>query len=376
MTVPMPPVPPVGAARRILVVKLDAAGDFLLSTPFLRGLRTSAPAARIVLAVRGAVADLAAPCPHVDGVVVPAVTDGPEGARLDVCGVTPNGRALFAEGFRGGFDRVIVARYDCDTHGAATLAAHVPARVRLGFGESVTPWKAEMNAGFDRALTHALGAQPGRHEVERLLALLEAAGGQADGTHTELYLTQPDVDAAATLLAPLGDGPVLAVAPGAASARRVYPAPSLAAVAAALARRMGAGIAVVGGPEDGEAARALAHAFPGPVADLTGRTAVRTAAAVIARADALLAMDSAPAHMAAACGTPVAVFSCHLEGGDPEHFHAPERFRPWTPRALVLRPARGRDGCAASCTAAEAHCIATIRAADAYDRIAGFLGLG
>lgn len=372
----MDAVPPVGSARRILVIKLDAAGDFLLSTPFLRGLRASAPAARIVLAVRDAVADLAAPCPHVDGVVVPTLIDGPGGARLDVRGVTPTGRTLFAEGFRGGFDRVIVARYDCDTHGAATLASQMPAKVRVGFGEAVTPWKAAMNAGFDRALTHVLGPLPGMHEVERLLSLLNAVGGEADGTHTELYLTQDDVDGAAALLAPLGDGPVLAVAPGAASARRVYPAPSLAAVASALSRRMGAGIAVVGGPEDEDAARVLAHAVPGPLVDLTGRTAVRTAAAVIARADALLAMDSAPAHMAAACGTPVAVFSCHPDGGDPEHFHAPERFRPWTPRALVLRPPRGRDGCSASCTAADAHCIATIHAADAYDRIAGFLGLG
>ncbi len=372
----MTAIPPVGGARRILVVKLDAAGDFLLATPFLRGLRSSAPAARIVLAVREAVADLAAPCPHVDGVVVAQVVEEGEGGRLDVRAVTPGARAMFADGFRRGFDRVLVPRYDFDAHGAAALIAHVPARVRLGFAEGVTPWKASMNAGFDRAFTHTLGPLPRMHEVERLLELLAAAGGEADGIHTELYLTQPDVDAAAALLAPLGGGPLLAVAPGAASERRVYPAPSLAAVAAALARRMGAGIAVVGGPEDAGATAALAHAFPGPLVDLTGRTGLRTAAAVIARADALLAMDSAPAHMAAACGTPVAVFSCHPEGGDPEHFHAPERFRPWAPRALVLRPAQGRDGCTVSCTAAEAHCIAAIHAADAYDRIAGFLGLG
>jgi hypothetical protein len=70
---------------------------------------------------------------------------------------------------------------------------------------------------------------------------------------------------------------------------------------------------------------------------------------------------------------PVAVFSCHPVGGDPNHIHAPERFRPWTggreERALVLRPAAAVPPCLSGCAAADAHCIAAIDPADAIRRI-------
>jgi len=348
------PVFDLSGAQRILVVKLDEAGDFVLVTPFLRGLRKSAPQARIVLAVRPEVADLAAPCPHVDAVVTPVPK---EGGGIDFRTVTPGGLAVFAEAFRAGFDLTVVPRYDFDRHGATTLAANSRGRVVVGISESVTPWKAEGNAGFDRAYSHVLTPPPGRHEVEQALSLLEFIGGRADGTEVELYVTGEDRAEAARL-----DGPFLAVAPGAASVRRVYPADRLAAVVAQVAAQMESDrrVVVLGTGAERAAAAALEAALPGRVVDLTGRTTLRQAVAVIGRAEGVIAMDSAPAHMAAATGRPVAVFSCHPEGGDPNHYHAPERFRPWSDRALVLRPPTAVPPCAGSCSAAEPHCIASI----------------
>jgi len=358
------PLPALSAARRILVVKLDETGDFVLATPFLRGLRASAPEARILLAVRDAVADLAVPCPHVDAVVVPMPKPG---GGIDFRAATPGGLAVFADAFRAGFDLTLVPRYDLDRHGAATLAANSRGRIVAGFSERVTPWKAQANAGFDRAFTHVLTPPPRRHEVEQNAALLAFVGGTPDTGRVELYLTDADRDEAARLLP--GNGPVLAVAPGAAVARRDYPIDRLVAVVAALSDATGAAVAVIGTGTERAAATALAAALPGRVADLTGRTGLRVAAAVLERSIGVVAMDSGPAHLAAAVGVPVAVFSCHPEGGDPGHFHAPERFRPWSDRALVLRPAAAVPPCGDSCTAAEAHCIAAITPADAIPRI-------
>lgn len=362
----------LASARRILVVKLDEAGDFVLATPFLRGLRTSAPQARIVLAVRPAVADLAMTCPHVDAVVAPYPKPG---GGIDLRGVTPGGAAAFAEAFRAGFDLTLVPRYDFDRHGATALAANSRARAVLGFSETVTPWKASGNAGFDRAYTHRLTPPPGRHEVEQNLALLRFAGGAPDGNGVELHLTAEDRAEAARLLADAVGERIVAVAPGAAAARREYPPERLAAVVAVVAIALGARVAVLGTELERAAAEQIAAALPGRVTDLTGQTGLRLAAAVIERTAGLIAMDSGPAHLGAAVGVPVAVFSCHPEGGDPNHVHAPERFRPWCARALVLRPAAALPPCAAeSCTAVEAHCIASIPPELAAARILALFG--
>ncbi|MDQ2106392.1 glycosyltransferase family 9 protein [Azospirillum isscasi] len=362
----------LAAARRILVVKLDEAGDFVLATAFLRGLRASAPQARILLAVRPAVADLAAPCPHVDAVVSPQPKPG---GGIDLRAVTPGGAAAFAEAFRAGFDLTLVPRYDFDRHGATSLAANSRARAVLGFSETVTPWKASGNAGFDRAYTHRLTPPPGRHEVEQNLALLRFAGGVPDGDGVELYLTAEDRAEAARLLAVVEGERVIAVAPGAAAPRREYPPDRLAMVVAVVAVGLGARVAVIGTERERAAAALIAAALPGRVIDLTGRTGLRVAAAVIERTGGLIAMDSGPAHLGAAVGVPVAVFSCHPKGGDPNHHHAPERFRPWSARTQVLRPSAALPPCPAeSCTAAEAHCIASIPPNRAVARILDLLG--
>jgi heptosyltransferase III len=83
-------------------------------------------------------------------------------------------------------------------------------------------------------------------------------------------------------------------------------------------------------------------------------------------------MDSGPAHMAAAVGTPVAALSCHPQGGDPLNPHAPDRFRPWGEAALVIQPPRAAPPCLDGCRAAEAHCIAGIDAASSAAEIARF----
>lgn len=86
-----------------------------------------------------------------------------------------------------------------------------------------------------------------------------------------------------------------------------WDAESFARVARTL-RDGGASIVLTGGPDDVALATRIASLMGGePPLILAGRTSVRELAAVIEQLDVLVSVDSGPAHMAAALGTPLVV---------------------------------------------------------------------
>lgn len=364
-------------ARRILVLKLDELGDFILATPMLRALRAAAPNAQIMLAVTAPVAPLTENCPYIDAVVTP--TGDTAGGKFSFRGRTPADLQAFAAAFRAGFDVAINARFDFDKNGAATLAAASRAPVRLAYAENVTPWKAENNRGFDAAYTRLLPAAPSvAHEVERGLALVAALGGAVPAApRVELHLTPAEKQAAAALLARSFPGGrprrLLAAAPTASIMRKDYPIDAFAKIIARLTQAgVVDGVAALGAAAGAARSAALLRALPCPTLDLTGRTSVREAAAVIAVCDGMAGMDSGPVHMAAALGVPTAVVFCHPANGDPAWPYAPERFRPWGDAVLVLQPSAAAAPCIDKCVSAESHCIAGVDPVDAAARMAAF----
>src|SRR5262245_30013994 len=58
------------SVKSILVVRNDGIGDVILTSPLLKGLRSTFPAARVTLVVRPAVRNLVELCPYVDEILV------------------------------------------------------------------------------------------------------------------------------------------------------------------------------------------------------------------------------------------------------------------------------------------------------------------
>ena len=58
-----------GGIEHILLVRLDAVGDFILTTPAIRAVRENYPNAHITLVVRNHVYSLAELCPYVNEVI-------------------------------------------------------------------------------------------------------------------------------------------------------------------------------------------------------------------------------------------------------------------------------------------------------------------
>jgi ADP-heptose:LPS heptosyltransferase len=90
-----------------------------------------------------------------------------------------------------------------------------------------------------------------------------------------------------------------------------WPAASFAELARRAQQGYGASVLFVGGAEDTGLAHETGGGLDGPWLDLTGQTTLPQLAALLARADAVVANDTGPLHLAAALGRPlVAPYTC------------------------------------------------------------------
>jgi heptosyltransferase-2 len=162
------------------------------------------------------------------------------------------------------------------------------------------------------------------HEVERILTLAGAAGGQPP---VSLELTADDHRAAESWLAANRVASAfVAFAPGSIWGTKRWP------YYGELAAALGGPCVIVGGADDSALAAAIIAQVPGRVVSAAGALSLRASAALISRAAALVTNDSAPLHLATAVGTPVvALFGPTI----PEFGFGPRR-----PGDVAL----GRDG--------------------------------
>jgi heptosyltransferase-2 len=343
--------------RRILVVKLDHLGDWILATPFLRNLRVNAPSAIIDVIVREEVFDLAIACSDVDRVVAA----GTDAGKVSFRSTSASQIASFERDYVGGrFELALVPRWDVDFDGAGEIAARSRSPVVLGFSEICTERKRLLNRGYDGFYTHLLDDLRLVHEVEHTLALITAMNGRVIDRNVRLEVRERDAAAAAQLITPIRNrGPALGLAPFATEAKRCIPVDAAEAIVAPLLREHFASCVIIGGLGDREPAELLASRLGARAVALAGRCSFREATEVIRACDAMIAADSGPAHVASAVGTPVAVLSCHPRSGRPGHENSPLRFAPWgdRERILVLQPESGMSPCRESCVSDAPHCI-------------------
>lgn len=347
----------LGKLRRILVVKLDHIGDWVLATPFLRNLRTNAPAAKIDVVVNRAVLPLAVRCPDVDR----ALTIKRHAGGVSFDGLSPADVAAFESDYDSRrFDLAIVPRWDVDFDGAAEIAERSRAPVVVGFSETCTERKRLLNRGHDALYTRVLHDRRLVHEVEHNLALITALNGRITTRRLSLDLTKSDQAAAARILSPMREHrPLLAIAPFASEPKRCLPVELTARLTAPLLGPLFGGAVIIGGMSDWLAGAKLAAELGDNAMSIAGRCGLGEAAAVIRNCHAMIASDSGTAHIAAAVGTPVAVLSCHPVNGAPEHENSPLRFAPWAEPGgvLVLQPECAVLPCRDHCSATAPHCV-------------------
>lgn len=344
--------------REILVVKLDFIGDWVLTTSFLENLRLNAPQAGITVVVLDRVFDLASACPFVDRVIS---VSRAERRRVVFGAESPATLAWFREAYLGrAFELAVVPRWDADFNGALQIAFGSGAAAIVGFSEKSTPRKRRLNRGDDRFYSHALVDHRIVHEADRDLALIEAMRGSISSGRVTVGYRPADASRAERFLAESvgrSERPLLAVGPFGSEPKKTLPPDRLARVVRRLTRQFDLDVVVIGSPGNADEATRFVRDLGQRAVSAAGPLGTRQTAALLARAAAFVGMDSGPAHIAAAVGTPVAVLFCHPADGSPDHTYAPERFGPRGAHVEVIQPARATAPCVAGCEVTEAHCI-------------------
>lgn len=311
--------------ERLLAVRLDNIGDVVMLGPALRALRGRFPQAHITLMASPAGSQVAPLLPWVDEAFTwrpvwqeisgrPAVDAAREYALVD---------ALREKRFDAAF---IFTSFSQSPHppAYACYLAEIPIRI----GQS-----KEFGGGL---LTLASDPPPDSgHQVDRNLALLDAAGIPFSGRDLELALPPQTVEAAACILERAGVAPAdpfIVLAPGASCSARRYPPERFAAAAKELADRVDVPLVIVGSAGEAETIAPVLAATDGhKIVSLVGNTTVPEFAAVIARASLVLANNSAALHIAEAFRRPLVLL---YSGTEYESQWRPRR----SPATLLRRP--------------------------------------
>jgi ADP-heptose:LPS heptosyltransferase len=207
----------------IIIFRLDALGDVVMTTPLFRELKRAFHKSHCTVVVQHALKPLLVTNPRIDEILTPPQAgSGHLPRRVNELLAA---WLLYWRHLRGRqFDIAISPRWDLDEHLATLLCLLTNATRRVGYTEKASPLKQRLNRGFDAAFTICLSAGPVRHEVVRNLMVLEAFGGTLADSRLEIWLTGRDRGFAARLLASVpGATSVIALGIGATTTGRCWP---------------------------------------------------------------------------------------------------------------------------------------------------------
>ena len=322
--------------KKVLVLKTDGIGDFVLATPFMRELRAMLPKAQITLVVNPTIYNLAELCPYVDEI-------------LTYCQSLPNYISPFIlpwRSFKLGycnlrhkkFDVALVPRWDMDTNYSTYVVYFSFSKRRVGYAEKVNVRKQLVNKGFDLMLTDVIYDEKPRHEVERYLEFIRYLGGNPSSDVAELWVSPEDDLFANHILADVSTKMLIAFCPGAGKENRQWPSDRFIELGKWLKNAYDSSLIIIGGTKDQTIGKYIKDALDPRIIDLTGRTTSRQTAAILKRCHLYVGNDTGSMHLAAAMGVPIVEISCFPVDGPNWHWNSPYRFGPWKVPRKVLQP--------------------------------------
>ena len=286
-------------AQNILCVRLDQLGDVLMSTPAIRALKNTVPTRRMTLLSSDAGSAAARFIPELHDVIVYASPWMKSSARHNAAIDLALPKMLQSRQFDAA---VIFTSYSQSPLPAALLCylADIPLRIahcRENPYHLLSDWVPDPEPH-----------QMVRHEVRRQLELVASIGSEAAEKRLSFSIPAADVAWARRHLSALDidpSQPWLLLHPGASAPSRCYPAPLWRDAADQLAAALHCPLVFTGAANETALVAQIRDAMSAPSHSLAGTLTLGRFAAMISLAPLIITNNSAPAHLAAAVGTPV-----------------------------------------------------------------------
>lgn len=341
---------------KILVRGTNWIGDAVMSVPALRELRRIFPDAWITLHTRTWADGLFCDADFLDEIV----TYDP--ATWRIRDVLDNSQFLKKDDY----DLAIILPNSFES-AMTSFLSRIPRRI--GYNKdlrgllltdpvAVPEWKAR------------------RHEVFYYLNLVSEIEKRIIGSDT-VGQTVPDIsldvsperrNAAANVLADLADGtsgPIIALGVGSTNSRaKRWPANYYAQLANKLSTELNAAIVLIGSADDGEVAAEVATKSGVNTIDLSGKTTIAEAVALLAELDVLVANDMGLAHIAPAVGTQTVVIFGPTD---------PTTTRPYSDNADILGYNVECSPCMLRDCPIDHRCMTNVTVANVFDSVVAAL---
>ncbi len=331
---------------RVLVLRLDAIGDFVLFTSALPHIREIFHDDQITMVVNSEVEPLAKNCPYVN----------------DVWHVDPGRYATdpayvdqLVHHFRGQFDIALNAMYT-RTWQSDNIIARTHAPVKIGF-ECFDNDARSRQRSQDQILYTELVRTSGKwlFEIDRYRQLLAELGADIDPAELNpvYWITDEDREWAERYIAEnLDPGTNIALlCPGGGFDTKRWSGQSFAQIADWLKEKYRMTVVVAGSLQERTLADEISRSSKNGVYDLTGKTSLRQLVALVERTNLYVGIDTAGFHFAWSLGIPtVGIFG----GG---HFG---RFIPSRPNVRIVNFPMDCYYCYWNCIYDETKCVTSI----------------
>lgn len=290
------------AVKKILAVRNDRFGEFLLNIPALQALKKSYAGAKLTLIVDPYVQELARCIDFVDEVIIW------ENIRHKFSQIYKFGKELKARNF----DLCLIFNPSKELNIISFLAG-IPIRVGYNRKWGILLTKKTEDKKY-------LGQ---RHEIEYNLELLSLIGIQAEDKALSLKIDDGIIKGEDIALHPFTSDPV-----------KQWPIENFRKLAQSLVKELDKKVILVGGKEELNKGVAYFDNLGADIINMAGRTTLIQLAALLKKCRLLISGDSGPVHLACAVGTQViAIFRNDIPGKNAK------RWGPWGEgHAVIEKP--------------------------------------
>ena len=307
----------VVVAKKILIIRCDHIGDVIASSVVLKPLRKAYPEAIIDVLTSSSGADILKGDPNIDNVIsfnAPWFIRNRKGESV-IAGVRNMVRAIK----KGKYDIAIDLRGDA-RHILAMFISGIRKRISYGI----------TGGGF--LLTHEVPCAGLEHETKRNIDLLAPLKIFPDKVAVELRSADSDIKDAKSLVRESDiKGSYVVIHPVSGRTSKNWSPDKFACIIKFLKDKKNMTPVMIGSMSDKETLEDLGEG----TIDLCGKTSLGMLGPIISEASLFVGLDSGPAHIAAAVGTPTVIL---FSGTDD-----PDQWAPKGDNVHVIYPGKDKD---------------------------------